>query len=98
MISRVSFGSSYKVTTNYNEKRAFDKFQKFAITHSKGNDVSINFYDYQSAENPLKMVENIVLTVPDTIDNEVELFCNRKGISYKKYHDCLPELVDDDDD
>lgn len=97
MINRVSFGSSYKVTTSYNEKRNFDKFEKFSVKHSRGNDVTLNAYDYQSVENPLKMVENLVLTVPDTMDSEVELFCKRSGICYKKYHDRLPELTEDDD-
>ena len=81
MVSKVSFGSTYKVQYNSADKKSdFEKFQAFGdYPHTEGSIMTIKDkftgYNY-SAER--------MLIVPDEQDKDVEAYCKRYGIEFTK--------------
>ncbi len=86
-IHPVSFGSTYKVSTNSNKEqlRAFDKFSNKCIElerkHKGISEYTDNYDNFQGQE----FKASRILVADDDADNEIELFCIRNGIKYKKY-------------
>ncbi len=83
MISKVSFGSAFKVTQANNNKDAFCAFRNFAYDKEIQNNVEV---ETSSTVSSPYMVQSCECTMyaPDSLDDEIERFCKYNGISYTK--------------
>ena len=83
MVSNISFGSAYKVSSRQNGFDKFWDFQKFAGEKELKNNVQTSFEDSFMVK--IKQYDAIqTILVPDSMDNEIEMFCANRGIQFKK--------------
>ena len=85
MISPITFAGSYK-TDNKNQE-TFKKFEKYAFNKEFKPGVSITYKmrkaeDFESFD--YRNQKEIILTVPDEMDSDVEKYCARHGIEFTK--------------
>ena len=86
MINPISFGSTYKVSTNSkdNEVIAFDKFQELCeIVHSERKG-STKYEDKVEKKYPYNWSATQTLVVPESLDRDVERYCALHGITFTK--------------
>ena len=82
MISKISFGSTYKVKyTSTDSSENFDKFQAFSDYQYKNNAHMILKDEFK---NYTYFAER-TLVVPDSDDVNVEEYCKNNGIKFTKY-------------
>lgn len=83
MISNISFGSAYKVSSRNNGFDKFWDFQRFAGEKEVKNGVQTSFKDSFTIKT--KQYDAVqTLLVPDSMDSEVEIFCANRGIQFDK--------------
>lgn len=84
MISNISFGSTYKVNNKANDYDSFVQFQRFAFNKEMKNGVGIKFKDNMDSKYPNNYFAQYTMIAPDSIDDEIELYCACKGIKFTK--------------
>ena len=83
MVSNISFGSAYKVSSKQNGFDKFWDFQNFAAKRQMQKGVQVRFEDSFAVKT--KQYEAIqTMLVPDSLDKDVEAFCANRGIQFKK--------------
>ena len=85
MISPVSFTGTYKVDSRNFD--SFNSFQKYAHNKEFKTGVSVTYKskkaeDHESFKS--RSINEIILTVPDEMDKDVERYCKRYGINFIK--------------
>jgi len=86
MISNISFGSTYKVSSIANEFEKFSEFHKFALEKEMQTGVVVKFEDKIERNYPYKYGARCIVVADDFRDNEIETFCANKGIKYIKFN------------
>ena len=83
MLSNISFGSAYKVSSKNNGFERFWDFQDFAVKKEMQKGVQVAFSDSFTVKT--KQYEAIyTMLAPDSMDSEIETFCANRGIQFKK--------------
>jgi len=85
MITPVAFSGTYKVDSRNLE--SFNCFQKYAHNKEFKNGVSVTYKsrkaeDHESFKS--RNLKEIILTVPDEMDMDVERYCIKHGIEFNK--------------
>ena len=100
MLTNISFGSTYKVNSKDNDYNEFSKFQQYVLNKVNTNEVKAHLEDNIDDMNGYFRLYNYrmnyTLIAPDYMDSDVETYCMKNGIKFKKYdHDKLmkPELI-----
>ena len=83
MISRISFGSTYKVSSKANGFDKFWDFQDYANRKEMSDNISTLFRD-SFAVKTQQYEATYSMVVPDSMDYEIETFCANKGIKFQK--------------
>ena len=84
MVSRISFTSTYKV--NNQNSRAFHRFQAYALNKEcEINDAGTILKQEVTGSYPFVYKAEQTLVVPDKYDTEVEEFCTKNNIKFKKH-------------
>ena len=84
MISNISFGSTYKVSSNNNTFEKTSNFQDYAAEQSFFNGVHTDLKITTDSKYPYNTEILHTLIVPDEMDSEVEAFCAKQGIKFNK--------------
>lgn len=85
MISNISFGSTYKVTSKNNPDRVFHQFTNLAMVKQFEKDVYSNYDMNISNKPPYDYEATTTLIVNDREDSFIEGYCARNGIKYTKF-------------
>lgn len=100
MVSNISFGSTYKVSSlNNGYEKCLDfqsQAQRFCDRYY--DSACSTKYTANKSDIPYSVsyMTDTTLVVPDNIDNKVELYCANHGIQYRKYDTAFltdPKLV-----
>ena len=83
MVSNISFGSTYKVSTMPNGYDKFWDFQKFALNKEMQTGTQVRFNDKYDSKTK-QYSASYTMVVPDSMDDEIETFCANRGIQFKK--------------
>ncbi len=81
MIPSVSFGSTYKVSSNDNYRTDYNKFSLFASNQYSGH-TKIDMHRDNFTFEPYS---TCTVLVPDALDYDIESYCETNGINYKKH-------------
>ena len=85
MISKISFGSKYRVDGKNNKGINFLKFQKYTISKALEPDVDIKIVYNKDDKNPENNSRYCILNTPNYMDGEIENYCCTHGIRFSKY-------------
>ena len=85
MISNISFGSTYKVSSKNNGFDKFWKFQSYALNKERYEDVGVQLQEERSYKFPYEYSAQYTLIAPDSMDKEIETYCANFGIEFRKY-------------
>ena len=85
MIPGISFGSTYKVSSDYNCFEDFCKFQAYASSFDYSDGVSTELKTQLASKSPYGFIASYTLIAPSNLDSEIETFCANKGIKYIKF-------------
>lgn len=86
-ISKISFGSTYKVNNQENGCDNFSAFQQFALNNEKNKNIFVKMQDSIKSKYPYNYNAELTMIVPDSMDNMVEAFCANRGIKFSKLSD-----------
>ncbi len=84
MISKISFGSKYRVDSNNNSRANFNKFQKYTLSNALKPNTKIKIETEQDDRHPENNNGTCILSVPCHADKEVESYCEANGIKFTK--------------
>ena len=89
MISKISFGSTYRACTCLISPEKLNEFREFAISLRENNRDTVEFGDCGKLHRIPKCNDSCILVVPDEMDEKVDDFCNKNNIKPDK---CDTEL------
>lgn len=75
MISNISFGSTYKVSSRNNELDKFSTFQGYASSLDSSDGVSMKLHVEPASKYPYKFSALCTLIAADSLDSKIETFC-----------------------
>lgn len=89
MISKVSFGSTYKVSNQNNTPENFSSFQTCILNYVDNETSQVKLEDKAEEKYPYNYSATYTVVVPNSKDNEVEAMCAALGINFIKLTDEL---------
>lgn len=84
MISKISFGSTYKVSDVNNRKGKFEGFQLYAMNKEFTSGAKTQVISHLDKKSPSGCITTCTMVAPDSIDSDIEAYCATNGIKYKK--------------
>ena len=85
MISKISFGSTYKVSSKGNDFNSFLDYKNFAFDKTLENKGYLEQKDRLESKYPYEYVVDTTFVAPNSLDDSIEMFCANKGIKYTKF-------------
>lgn len=85
MISKISFGSTYKVSSKDNDFNSFLDYKNFAFDKTLENKGYLEQKDRLESKYPYEYVVDTTFVAPNSLDDSIEMFCANKGIKYTKF-------------
>jgi len=84
MVSNISFGSTYKVLSQNNSIDKFCEFQGYASAQDYSDGVYTDLKVKADEKYPGRFNAAFTLVAPNSMDDEIEIFCANRGINFKK--------------
>ena len=84
MISKISFGSTFKISSSNNDFKKFQDFKSFALEKRVSNGIFVETKDKMENKYPYNYTVDCTIVTPNYMDNEIETYCTNNGIQYTK--------------
>lgn len=85
MVSKISFGSTYKVSSSNNNINNYAKFKAFAEKMHETNNIYLECKDKMKSTYPYEYQMDCTVVAPNCFDDNIERYCANNAITYSKF-------------
>lgn len=84
MVSKISFGSTFKISSSNNSANNYAKFKAFAANLYATDRVYVECKDKMESRYPYEYKMDCTVVAPNYFDDKIERYCANNGIKYSK--------------